>query len=241
MACKHLGMRELRKFPNSAPGKGKKANFLLTGALVGFRFFWFIEQSMANYSFAVWIVLSVGLLLLFVYAAAMNLRRRHMSEVDLDEIVPFLLPVDLKALSEAIDPVQEKYLRHSCSPHEYHKIQRKRNKLAAEYLRRMNHNAALLQRVGYGQIHSQNSIVAAQAQELIDAGVHVRLYAFVGLAALFFRRVSLFGSLSLKKVSNFQKVTATNLVPAYEALRTKAGELTSLRNAGFREALVQSL
>jgi hypothetical protein len=196
---------------------------------------------MANYSFALWIGLSAGLLLLFAYAAIINLRRRHMPEVDLDEVVPYLLPVDLKALSEAIDPTQDKYLRHSCSAQEYQKLQRKRNKLAAEYLRRMNHNAALLQRVGYGQLHSSNTMIAAQAQELIDAGVHVRLYAFVGLIVLLLRRVSLFGTLFLAKVSDFQKLTATSLLPAYETLRTKAEELTTLRNTGFRDTLIQSL
>lgn len=196
---------------------------------------------MANYSFVVWIALSTGLLLLFVYAALINLRRRHMPEVDLDEVVPYLLPVDVKALAEAIDPNQDKYLRHSCSAQEYQKIQRKRNRLAAEYLRRMNHNAALLQRVGYGQLRSSNNMVAEQAQELIDAGVHVRLYAFVGLSVLFLKRVWLFGSLSLSRVSHFQKVTASSLVPAYEALRSKAEELTMVRNTGFREALNQSL
>lgn len=196
---------------------------------------------MANYSFVVWIALSTGLLLLFAYAALINLRRRHMPEVDLDEVVPYLLPVDVKALAEAIDPNQDKYLRHSCSAQEYQKIQRKRNRLAAEYLRRMNHNAALLQRVGYGQLRSSNSMVAEQAQELIDAGVHVRLYAFVGLSVLFLKRVWLFGSLSLSRVSHFQNVTANSLVPAYEALRSKAEELTMLRNTGFREALNQSL
>jgi uncharacterized integral membrane protein len=40
---------------------------------------------MANYSFAVWIVLSAGLLLLFLYAAFINLRRQHQPEVDLND------------------------------------------------------------------------------------------------------------------------------------------------------------
>jgi hypothetical protein len=196
---------------------------------------------MAGYSFYVWIVLSTGLLALFVYAALLNLRRRHMPEVELDEVVPFLLPVNLQVLAEAVDPTQDEYLRRSCSPREWQKIQRKRNRVAAEYLRRMSHNAALLQRVGYGQIHSTNPLIAAQAQELIDAGVHVRLYAFVGRTILFLRRVSLFGSVSLTKVSDFHKLTSASLVPAYEALRSKADELTTLRNSGFRDALAQSL
>jgi len=193
---------------------------------------------MANYSFAVWMVLSAGLLLLFFYAAWINLRRQHMPEVDLDEVVPFLLPVNIEAFAEAMDASQDAYLRHSHSAEEFQKLQRKRARLAAEYLRRMKHNAALLQRVGYGQVRSSNPVVAAQAQELIDAGVHVRLYAFLGLAALFIRRVSGLGS---TKVSEVQKMMSSSLVPAYESLRSKARELTSLRDSGYREALARSL
>lgn len=196
---------------------------------------------MANYSFAVWIVLSAGLLLLFLYAALINLRRRHLPEVDLDDIVPYLLPVNLAALADAIDPSQHAYLRHSQSRHEFHKSQRKRARLAAEYLRRMSHNAELLQRVGYGQIHSTNPMVAAQAQELIDAGVHVRLYAFLGLTSLFFRRIWGLRSVSMVRISNLQKLMASSLIPAYQSLRSKAEELTTLRDATFRDALLQSL
>src|SRR5215471_19065634 len=193
---------------------------------------------MANYSFAVWMVLSAGLLLLFVYAAWINLRRRHMPEVDLDEVVAFLLPVNVEAFAEAMDATQDAYLRHSHSRLEFQKLQRKRMRLAAEYLRRMSHNAALLQRVGYGQLRSSNPLVATQAQELIDAGVHVRLYAFLGLAALFFRRISGFGFAGISEV---QKLMSSSLIPAYESLRAKAGELTTLRDTAFRDALARSL
>lgn len=209
---------------------------MLTKGPVRFKFIGFIRQEMANYSFAVWIILSAGLLLLFVYAAVINFRRRHSSQVDLDEVVPFLLPVNLEALCDALDPKQDAYLRHRLSRHEFQRLQRKRARLAKEYLRRMSHNAALLQRVGYGQLNSSNPLVAAQAQELIDAGVHVRLYAFLGMAAFFVRH-----SLSLAKVAQVQKLMSSVLVPAYELLRTKAHDLTSLRDTSFRDALVQSL
>jgi hypothetical protein len=120
-------------------------------------------------------------------------------------------------------------------------MKQKRVRLAAEYLRRMSHNAALLQRVGYGQLRSPNRLVAEQAQELIDVGVHVRLYAFLGLAGFFCRRIWGLRSLSLAKVSEVQKLMATSLIPAYQALRSKAEELTSLRNSGLHAALIQSL
>ncbi|HEV2986871.1 MAG TPA: hypothetical protein VG759_00405, partial [Candidatus Angelobacter sp.] len=113
-----------------------------------------------------------------------------------------------------------------------------------EYLRRMSHNAALLQQLGYSRIHNPNALIAAQGQQLIDAGVHVRLYTFVGLTVLFlWRLLGLYAVsfVSLPKVSDIRELMSSSLIPAYEALRAKAEGLTSLKDSDFREALVQSL
>ena len=193
---------------------------------------------MTNYSFAVWIILAVGLLLLFVHAAAINLKRQRSPQIGLGEIVPALLRVDLELFAEAIQPSHPNQFG---SPREFRKQQRRQARVAAECLRRMSHNAALLQRVGYGQIRSSNPLVAAQAQELIDAGVHVRFYAFLGLAAFFFRRIVGLGAISMKRLADAQKMMSSSLIPAYESLRLKAQEITTLRDTAFRDALSQAL
>ena len=192
---------------------------------------------MTNYSFAVWITLSGGLLLLFVYAAVINLRRQRLPKIDLAEVVSALLPVDMEAFAEAISPSQKGHLCRSSSQSE----QRQRARVAVDCLRRMSHNAALLQRVGYGQLHSQNPLVASQAQELIDAGVHVRFYAFLGMVALMVKRVTGLSSVPLARVAEAQKMMSSSLIPAYESLRAKAEDMTTLRDTAFREALTQAL
>lgn len=192
---------------------------------------------MTNYSFAVWIILSGGLLLLFVYAAVINLRRQRLPKIDLGEVVSALLPVDMEAFAEAISPAQKGHLCQSSSQSE----QRQRMRVAVDCLRRMSHNAALLQRVGYGQLHSQNPLVASQAQELIDAGVHVRFYAFLGLVALLVKRATGLSSVPLAKLAKAQKMMSSSLIPAYESLRAKAQDMTTLRDTDFHEALTQAL
>jgi hypothetical protein len=196
---------------------------------------------MTNYSFALWMLLAVGLLLLLVYVALANVRRKHLSEIDLSDIVPYLLPVDVQAFAETISVTKDAYLQHSQSRQEFEKLQRKRLRLAAEYLRRMNHNAALLQRIGYRQLGSSNPMIAEQAQELIDAGVRVRLFVFFGSVALLVRRVWGLRALSQARISEVQRLMSSNLIPAYQVLRVKAGEMISLRDSTFREALVQAL
>lgn len=193
---------------------------------------------MTNYSFAVWIILSVGLLLMFAYAAVTNIRRNRSSKIELDQVIPALLPVNLEAFSEAIDLAKEAELRQSASRKEFHRQQRQKARVAAEHLRRMSHNAALLQRVGYGMIHSGNPLLVAQAEALIDAGVHVRFYAFMGLASLFFKRIA---GASMAKAAEAQENMSAKLIPAYETLRSKAQDMTSLRDTAFREALIQAL
>jgi hypothetical protein len=195
---------------------------------------------MANYSFSVWIALSVGLLLLFVYTALVNVRRHNQPEVRLDDIVTRLLPVDLEALAAALDLGIDSSLRPN-SPEEFRKLERERAKVAAECLRRMRHNAALLQRLGYSRLNSPNPMVVEQAQQLVDAGVHVRIYVLMALAAMFVRRIWGLGSLAQMKVARIQRITSSSLLPAYEALRSKAADLTGLRDQGFHESLLQSL
>jgi hypothetical protein len=199
---------------------------------------------MSNYLFAIWIILSAALLLLFFYAAYVNVRRKRQREVSLGDVVPLLLPVDVEALSQLIDPELEADSRRANSKQDFQRLRRKQARQTVEYLRRMSHNAALLQQVGYSRIHSTNDLMAAQAQELIDAGVHVRLYTFVGLTVLFlWRLLGLYAVsfVSLPKVSDIRELMSSSLIPAYEALKARAEGLTSLKDSDFREALVQSL
>src|SRR5258708_3629039 len=196
---------------------------------------------MSNYLFAIWIILSVGLLLLFFYAAFVNVRRKKQRDIDLGDVVPFLLPVDVDALSQLIDPQFEADSRRQYSKQDFQRLRRKHARQTVEYLRRMSHNAALLQRVGYSRIHSSNSLVVAQAQELIDAGVHVRLYTFVGLTVLLlWRLLGLYAVsfVSLPKISDIRELMSSSLIPAYESLRARAEGLTSLKDSAFRDALV---
>jgi len=196
---------------------------------------------MSNTLFAFWIGLSAAMLLLFVYAAIVNLRNRKARPIPLDELLPSFLPVDVEAFTEliAVDPE-----RNSGSQKQNRQARRHRTQLSIDCLRRMSHNAALLQRLGYGYLHSSNPLISELAQEMIDAGVHVRLYTFIGLVVLHLSQIFRLTSveiLSTAKIAELQKMMSESLLPSYQQLKDKAGNLTCLKFSGLHEALGQSL
>jgi len=197
---------------------------------------------MSNTMFALWIGLSAGILLLFLYAAYLNLRRRQAPGVELGDLMNSFLPVDVAVLSNVISPAQQRYLQETFGRDELLRLYREQVGLTMECLRRMSHNAALLQQLGYAQVNSGNQLIASLAQEMVDAGVHVRLYTFMALIVLHVRtalqRLPLFSAATCGDVHNLVSVS---LLPAYDLLKDKAGNLTCLKFSNLHESLVQSL
>jgi hypothetical protein len=197
---------------------------------------------MSNTMFAIWIGLSAGILLLFLYAAFLNLRRRQSPGAQLSDLMSSFLPVNVEVLSEVISPAQQRHLQETYGHDELMRIYREQVALTMECLRRMSHNAALLQQVGYAQLHSGNQLIATLAQEMVDAGVHVRLYTFMALIVLQVRtalqRLPLFSAATCGDV---QSIVSSSLLPAYALLKDKAGNLTCLKFSNLHEALTQSL
>lgn len=200
---------------------------------------------MSTFLFALWMGLSAGLLLLFFYAAYLNWRNRQPAKVELGELLPSFLPVNAETLARmsgatTADSAQRQ--AGKSSPEELHALERERARLTSECLRRMAHNATLLQRLGYVQLQSPNPLISSLAQEMIDAGVQVRFYVFVGLIRLWLRRrLQALRLPGLIRLGELQGLFSSELIPAYDLLKDKAGYLTCLKFSSFREELAQSL
>src|SRR5262245_17034310 len=190
---------------------------------------------MSGILFALWLALSGGLLILFFYAALVNWRNRHLHNIELGELIPSFLPVDVEALAALSEfkPMSSEIGLVGVP-----------EQIEVECLRRMAHNAALLQRLGYSQLHSPNPLIASLAQEMIDAGVNVRLYTFLGLFKLrvrgWMRRTP--GTLPwARRLCDIHALLSESVIPAYQGLKEKAGSLTSLKFSSLHEELAQSL
>jgi hypothetical protein len=197
---------------------------------------------MSNSMFLLWVGLSAGLVLLFLYAAFLNIRRNRAAKVELGDLMSSFLPVNVDVLKELIDPAQQRYLQETYGQEELLRIYREQLRLTIECLRRMTHNAALLQQLGYSQLRSGNQLIASMAQEMIDAGVQVRLYSFIALGVLHLRNaLSWVPLIAATKSAQVQQLLSSGLIPAYAELKDKAGNLTCLKFSSFHEALAQSL
>lgn len=197
---------------------------------------------MSNTMFAVWIGLSAGVLLLFLYAAFLNLRRRQAPGAELGDLINSFLPVDVAVLSEVMNPAQQRHLQETFGREELLRLYREQVGLTMECLRRMSHNAALLQQVGYAQVNSGNQLIASLAQEMVDAGVHVRLYTFMASIVLQVRSAMQWMPLvSAANSGDVRSIVASSLLPAYTLLKDKADHLTCLKFSSLHESLAQSL
>jgi len=197
---------------------------------------------MSNTIFAIWIGLSAGILLLFLYAALLNVRRRQSPNVELGDLINSFLPVDVAVLSNVISPVQQRYLQETFGREELLRLYGEQVGLTMECLRRMSHNAALLQQVGYAQVNSGNQLIASLAQEMVDAGVHVRLYTFMALIVLQARStLQWLPMFSAANTGDVRSLVGSSLLPAYAQLKDKADHLTCLKFSSLHEALAQSL
>ena len=193
--------------------------------------------------FLIWIGLAAGLLLLFFFAAIVNLRERRSLQVELGELIPSFLPVNLDVLSDVSGPAPGATSIQGTHK-ELAELQRRRVQRCIDCLRRMTHNAALLQRLGYSQLNSGNQLISSLAQEMIDAGVHVRLYTLLGLVLLYSWKALLVMAIPLLStacITELQEMTSSSLLPAYELLKSKADNLAILKFSSLHDALTQSL
>jgi hypothetical protein len=103
---------------------------------------------------------------------------------DIDDVIPFLYPVDLSLAATLLDPASEFEYRWRLTPRQFRATQRKRMRLYLELTRRMAHNSHVL--VDYAEFEKQNPNPrrASVAAEMQDRAIEMRLYALLAGARL---------------------------------------------------------
>ncbi len=152
----------------------------------------------------------------------------HFPDRTKDDVVDFLVHIDLEKAETLLDPIAENSLRRTLSPAEFRILQRKRIHLYIEFLQRMSHNAAIL--VQWGNLEAQRSHerTAQLAHELQQEAVKVRAYSLLALMKLRFWLLIRLGSwymLPTPSLSELRGIYGIEGLDAYDRLKTVASSL----------------
>jgi hypothetical protein len=134
---------------------------------------------------------------------------------DVDDVIPFLYPVDLSLAESLLDPAADFQLRWKLTPPQLRAAQRKRLRLYLEVVRRMSHNSKVLVDYAIAEKNSADPQHALIASALQEKAIEVRLYA---LLTAFKIRLWL-----------LLRTDILRLVPALAELRT-VGEINGLHS-----------
>jgi hypothetical protein len=108
----------------------------------------------------------------------------HFPDRTADDVVDFLLPVDLEKAENLLDANAETLLRCDLSRKEFRKMQRKRIHLYVAFVHRMAHNAAVLIDWANREVEGGDEQAAMLARELQQTALEVRVYSLLTLIKL---------------------------------------------------------
>jgi hypothetical protein len=174
-----------------------------------------------------------------LYCAWSRFPRR---DVDVDDVVPFLYPVDISLAESLLDPATEFEFRWKLGPVEFRKAQRKRMRLFLEIVRRMSHNATVLIRYADAEKNSPDPRRARLASTMQERAVEVRLYALLARIRLRFWLLLRSDMLMPKQVlARLRTAGEIDGLQTYSALKVAAAEVFVQLPVDALDSLTRSL
>jgi hypothetical protein len=163
-------------------------------------------------------------------------------DVDADDVIPFLYPVDISLAESLLDPATDFEFRWSLRPPQFREARRKRMRLYLELTRRMAHNATVLVQYADAENNSCDPRRVGLASTLQQKAVEVRIYSL--LTRIKLRLWLLLGSELLTTKPVLARLrTAGNIdgLQTYNALKTAAAAAFVQLPPDELESLTRSL
>jgi hypothetical protein len=91
------------------------------------------------------------------------------------ELVEKIVPLDIQAFGNLVDPQEEAFLRARLNRRDFRAVQRQRLLAALQYVGWASHNAAILIRVGEAARHSRDGRIAMAGKQMVEAALQLRL------------------------------------------------------------------
>jgi hypothetical protein len=125
-----------------------------------------------------WLIVAWGALAC-IYMLRFAWSRFPKRDVDVDDVIPFLYPVDISLAESLLDPAAEFEFRWKLTPPQFREAQRKRMRLYLELTRRMSHNSRVLVEYAAAERNSPDPRRVALASALQERAIEVRLYSLL--------------------------------------------------------------
>lgn len=186
---------------------------------------------------------------LFAVAALLALLYRKIYWVGdrtAEEVLPYLRPLELEQVNDLFNAATERYLRLNLTPRQFRRAQRNRVILTLEYIRRVSHNALILQQWGIyemGRARAANPESGHLSVGLIDASVHCRMSSFVVRLRLhtWLFRLALLPFASPPSFETLIQFGIDELLDFYAKMRIAAAELGHYYGEVHQNKLVEFL
>lgn len=125
-----------------------------------------------------WLIIAWGALAC-IYMLRCAWFRFPKRDLDVDDVVPFLYPVDISMAESLLDPATEFEFRWKLGRAEFRETQRKRMLLYLEVTRRMAHNSKVLVQFAAAEKNSQDPRRVSGAAAMQQKAIEVRLYSLL--------------------------------------------------------------
>lgn len=165
----------------------------------------------------------------------------HFPDRTVDDVVDFLLPVDLEKAESLLNPHAESTLRSDLSHQQFRRLQRKRMYLYLALVCKMAHNASVLVEWANREAEGADQHTAQLAHDLQQRAVEVRLYSLLTMLKLRFWLLIRLDSWKMLPAPSLYELHESGGVyglASYERLKTSASFLfLEMAQGNFDELL----
>lgn len=189
------------------------------------------------------LVLAPGIVAIVVLLSVLYRRIYRVGDRSAEQVLPSLWPLEAMGVKELFSPAAERHLRATLTDDNFRRAQQHRMVLALEYVRRISHNALVLQQwAAYETSNAGDPKHKRLSMDLIAMSVRCRVYS--SLIALRLRCWMITTRLLPLKLPTFEgliKFGDADLSARYAQLRTSAGNFSRFHDRMDKKQLVESL
>ncbi|HKT50893.1 MAG TPA: hypothetical protein VJV96_11365 [Candidatus Angelobacter sp.] len=192
-------------------------------------------------------VLTPAILATVVLLSVLYRRIYRVGDRSAEQVLPSLWPLEAMGVKELFSPAAERHLRATLTDDGFRRAQQHRMVLALEYVRRISHNALVLQQ--WAAYETSNAETAGDSQrrhlsmDLIAVSVSCRIYCSLIALRLhcWLSATSLLPFQDLPSFEGLIRFGHADLSARYAELRRSAGKFSRFHDRMDRKQLVQSL